>query len=101
MRDIAVKQLTHLHVFQAVLLTYAPEDILLAAFLHLSRQQEFVQNEVCLLEIEDDVELANIAVVLVHLFHVAMDGLEGDQFVVGRSASGDEEEGGIATVDDF
>lgn len=30
-----------------------------------------------------------------------MDDLEGDQLVVGGSAAGDEEEGGIATVDDF
>jgi hypothetical protein len=69
--------------------------------LHLSRQQEFVQNKVCLLEIENDIELADVAVVLVHLFDVSVNGLEGDQLVVGRAASGDEKEGGITTVDDF
>ena len=82
-------------------MTYAPQNILLAAFLHLSRQQEFVQNKVSLLEVEDDIELADIAVVFVHLFDVSMNGFEGDQLVVGRSATGDEKEGGITTVDDF
>lgn len=100
-RDITSRRRTHLHVFQAVLLTYAPQNILLAAFLHLSRQQEFVQNKICLLEVEDDIELADVAVVLVHLFDVSVNGLEGDQLVVGRAASGDEEEGGITTVDNL
>lgn len=72
------EQLTHLHIFQAVLLTYAPQDILLAAFLHLSRQQEFIQYEIYLLKIEDNIQLANVAVVFVHLFHVSMDNFEGD-----------------------
>ena len=78
------KSLTHLHIFQAVLLTYTPQDILLAAFLHLSRQQEFIQYEICLLKIEDNVQLANVSVVFVHLFHVSMDDFEGDQLIVGR-----------------
>lgn len=30
-----------------------------------------------------------------------MDDLEGDQFVIGRCATGDEEERGIAAIDDF
>lgn len=82
-------------------MTYAPQNILLAAFLHLSCQQEFVQNKVCLLEIENDIKLADVSVVLVHLFDVSVDGLEGDQLVVGRGATGDEKEGGITAVDDF
>lgn len=78
------KKPTHLHIFQAVLLTYTPQDILLAAFLHLSRQQEFIQYEICLLEIEDNIQLANVAVVFVHLFDVSVDDFEGDQLIVGR-----------------
>lgn len=46
---------TYLHVFQTVLLAYTSEDILLAAFLHLSGEEEFIENEICLLKIEDDV----------------------------------------------
>lgn len=83
---------THLHVFQAVLLADTSEHVLLAALLHLTRQQKLVEDEVCLLEVEDDVELADVAVVLVHLLDVAMDNLEGDQLIVGGVAAGDEEE---------
>lgn len=53
------------------------------------------------MEVENDVELADVAVVLVHLFDVSMNGLEGDQLVVGRATSGDEEEGGITTVNNL
>ena len=95
------KKSTHLHIFQAVLLTNTPKHVFLTTFLHLSRQQEFVQDKVCLLEVEDDVKFADVAVIFVHLLHVSMDDLQGDQFVVGRRASGDEEQRGIATVDDF
>ena len=86
------KESTHLHIFQTVLLTDAPKNVLLATFLHLSRQQELVQDKVCLLEVEDDVEFADVAVIFVHLLHVSMDDLQGDQFVVSRCASGDEEQ---------
>lgn len=92
---------THLHVFQAVLLTDTPQYVLLTALLHLSRQQELIQDKVCLLEVEDDVEFTHVAVVLVHLLHVSMNDLQTDQFVVGRFAPGDEEQRGITTVDDL
>jgi hypothetical protein len=82
-------------------LTDAPEDILLAALLHLSGQQQLVEDEVCLLEVENDVQLADIAVILVHLLHVTVNDFEGDQLVIGRCASGDEEERGITTVNDL
>lgn len=92
---------THFHVFQAVLLADATQDVLLAALLHLSGEQQLVQDEVGLLEIEDDVQLADVAVVFVHLLDVAVHDLEGDEFVVFGVATGDEEEGGVATVDDL
>jgi hypothetical protein len=53
------------------------------------------------LEVEDDVELANVAVILVHLLNISMHDFEGNQLVIGGSATGDEEEGGITAVDDF
>lgn len=53
------------------------------------------------MEIEDDIQLANVPVVFVHLLDVAVDDLEGDQFVVSRCAAGDEEERCIAAIDDF
>lgn len=53
------------------------------------------------MEIEDDVQLTHIPVVFIHLFDVAVDHLEADQFIVGRGTSGDKEEGGIATIDNL
>lgn len=53
------------------------------------------------MEIEDDVQLAHVPVVLVHLLDVAVHDLEGDQFVIGRGAAGDEEERCVAAIDDF
>jgi hypothetical protein len=93
--------ITHLHVLKAVLLPYAPQHILLAALLELAGKQELVEDEVGLLEVEDDVQLAHVAVVLVHLLDITVDNLEGYEFVVDGVAAGDEEEGGIAAVDDF
>lgn len=93
--------LAHLHILKAILLPYAAQHILLAALLHLTSQQQLVEDEVGLLEVEDDVELTHVAVVLVHLLDVAMDNLEGDQLIVGRVAAGDEEERGVAAIYDL
>ena len=83
------------------MLSYTPQYVFLAALLHLSGKQELVENEVSLLEVEDDVELADVAVVLVHLLDIAVDYLEGDELIVGRVAAGDEEERGVAAVDNL
>jgi hypothetical protein len=95
------KVVTYLHVLQAVLCTNDSEHILFAALLHFSGDQQLVEDEVSLLEVEDDVQLADVAIVLVHLLDIAVDDFEGDQLIVGVVGSGDEEERGIATVDDF
>ena len=58
-------------------------------------------NVVRLGERENDVELADVAVVLVHLLDVAVDDLERDQLVVVGGAPGNKEERSIATVDDL
>jgi hypothetical protein len=93
--------LTHLHVLKAVLLTDAAEHVLLAALLHFACQQKLVEDEVGLLEVEDDVELAHVAVVFVHLLDVAVDDFESDQLVVRGVAAGDEEERGIAAINNL
>lgn len=95
------EETTHLHVLQAVLCSNDPKNVLLAALLHFASDQQLIQNEVGLLEVEDDVQLADVAVVLVHLLDIAVDDLERDQLVVGVVGSGDEEERGIAAIDDF
>lgn len=53
------------------------------------------------MKVENNIQLADVAIVLIHLFHEAMHDFEGDQFIVGGSATGDKEEGGVASVDDL
>lgn len=90
---------TNLGILYLVLRRYDPQHILLATLLHLAGQQELVQDEVGLLEVEDDVQFADVSVVLVHLLDIAVDDLEGDELVVVRITAGDEEEGCISTID--
>lgn len=91
--------LTHLHIFQTILLADTPQHILLATLLHLPREQQLVEDKVRLLEVENDIQLAHVPVVLVHLLDVAVDDFERDQLVVRRRAACDEEQRGIAAVD--
>jgi hypothetical protein len=69
--------------------------------LHLPSKKELVKYEVCFLEVEDDVEFADVAIILVHLLDVPMDDLEGDQLVVLRGAASYEEERCISTIDNL
>ena len=92
---------TNLHVFETVLLSDAAQHILLAALLHLASEKELVKDEVRLLEVEDDVQLAHVAVVLVHLLDKAMHNLQRDQLVVRRVDACDEVERGVAAIHDL
>jgi hypothetical protein len=92
---------THLHLLEAVLGANNPQHILLGALLHLAGDEQLVEDEVGFLEVEDDVEFADVAVVLVHLLDVAVDDFEGYELIVRRVGGGDEEEGGVAAVDDL
>lgn len=92
---------THLHILQTILLRNTPQHILPTAFLHLTSKQQLVQYEIRLLEIEYDIQLADVAVVFIHLLDEAVHDLEGDELVVGAVAAGYEEEGGVAAVNDF
>lgn len=51
------------------------------------------------MEVEDDVQLAHVSIVLVHLLDVAVDNLEGDELVVVGIAAGDKKEGGVSAID--
>lgn len=75
-----------------------PQDILLAALLQLAREKHFVEYVIGLRKGKDNVELANIAVVLIHLLHIAVNDFECDQFIVLRGATSDEKKGGISSV---
>ena len=91
----------YLHILETVLLGYASEDILFATFLHFSGQEELIKDKICLLKVEYDIQFADVAVIFVHLLHVAVNNFQRDKFVVGRVATCDEEEGGVATIYDF
>ncbi len=58
------------------------EDGLLGRLLDLSGHDQLVKDEVGLLKVEDDVQLAHGAKVLVQHLHVPVDQLEGQQLVV-------------------
>jgi hypothetical protein len=82
---------TYLHVFQTILLANTSEDVLLAAFLHLAGQKKLIENKVCLLEVEDNVKFAHIAIIFVHLLDEAMHDLQSDELIISGVYSGDEE----------
>lgn len=69
---------THLHVLETILRANDTQHILFTAFLHFASEEQLVEDEVCFLKVEDDVELANISVVLVHLLHVAVNDFQRD-----------------------
>ncbi len=54
-----------------------------AGFLLLSSYQQLVENVVRLVEVEDQVQLANVPKVAVQNLHKLVDDLERDQFIVG------------------
>lgn len=69
--------------------------------MHFSGQEKFVENKICFLKVENDIQLAHVSIIFVHLLDVAVDDFEGDQFVVGGSTAGDEKEGCITAIDYF
>lgn len=75
--------LVHLFILVAALLPYVFQHVPSAILLHLASQQQLFKDEVGFLEFEEDVRLADIAVISVHLLDVAVDNLECDKFVVG------------------
>ena len=83
------------------MLSDTPQHVLFTTLLQLARQQQFVENVIRLGEGEDDIELANVAVVLIHLLNVAVDDLERDQLIVFGGGAGDEEERSVTAVHNF
>ena len=64
-------------LLELVSLFYLCEDSLLGGFLHLAPQHKLVQDEVGLLEVEDDVQFAHRAKVLVQYLYVPEYSLAG------------------------
>lgn len=45
--------------------------------------------------------LAHVSIVLVHLLDISVDDFEGNEFVIRRVGSSNEEEGGVASIDNL
>ena len=73
----------------------------LGRFRHVPAQHQLVQHVVRAVELEDEVQLADLAEVAVERFDVQVDGLQGGQLVVAGVYGGREVEGGVAAVDDL
>lgn len=79
----------------------ARENDLLARLLDLAGEKDLVEDGVNLVEVEDEVELADIAEEGVEDLDEEVDGLEVGQLVVVGVDAGAEEEAGVAAVDDL
>lgn len=105
-RSIASNCHTFTHILNVVLAAHRSDDIALAGLLHLSTEDELVEDEEGLLEVEDDVQLADLnailsrllglwyctnrAEVFVEQLHIAVDDFEYAELVVVLVHTGDE-----------
>lgn len=76
------------------------EDDLLARLLDLAGEEDLVEDGVDLVEVEDEVELADVAEEGVEDFDEEVYGLEEGELVVVGVDAGAEEEARVAAVDD-
>ena len=88
----------HHHLLE---LAHAVEDDERARLLHLSGEQALVEDSVDLVEVEDEVELADVAEVAVEHLDEEVDALEVGELVVARVDAEGEEEARVAAVDDL
>ncbi|GMS79324.1 hypothetical protein PENTCL1PPCAC_1499 [Pristionchus entomophagus] len=95
------ESLRSLLLLQQILRRDRFQHLLLARLLHFSSQKELIEDEVGLLEVEDDVQLAHTSEVLVQQFDVAVDSLETDELVVALFNRTTEIERGVSLVHDL
>lgn len=74
---------------------------LLARLLDLAGQEDLVEDGVDLVEVEDQVQLADVAEEGIEDLDEEVDGLEEGELVVVRVDAGAEEEAGVPPVDDL
>lgn len=77
------------------------QDDLFTSLLDLSGKEDLVEDGVDLVEVEDEVELADVAEEGVENLDEEVDGLEVGELVVVCVDAGAEEEAGVAAVDDL
>ena len=68
-------------------------------YLHLSAEEEFIEDEVGFFKIEDDVKLTHGSEIFVQDLDISVDHLQGAQFVVSFIHGETEEEAGVSLVD--
>lgn len=77
------------------------QDNLLTRLLDLPGKEDLVEDGIDLVEVEDEVELADVAEEGVENLDEEVDGLEVGELVVVCVDAGAEEEAGVAAVDDL
>ena len=74
---------------------------LFACLLELSADDKLIENQIDLVKVEDEVELADILKILVQDLHEEMDGLECDELIVRHVAADCEKQTRVATIDEL
>mmetsp|Transcript_28919 Transcript_28919/g.64205 ORF Transcript_28919/g.64205 Transcript_28919/m.64205 type:complete len:200 (+) Transcript_28919:39-638(+) len=90
-----------LFLLQLLELLHSLQDDVLICFLHLPCQDVLVQDAVHLVEVEHDVQLADVAEVLVQQLHEQVDGLHQQQLVVRSVRAEHEVQPRIPAVDEL
>lgn len=91
----------HAQLLQLLQHLYSLQYLLLAGFLYLPGQNVFIQNGVHTVEVEHNVQLANIGKVRIQKLDEEMDGFQVAQLVVGNVDGNGEEQAGISPVDEL
>jgi len=77
------------------------EHSALARLLDLPRHHNLIENIVSLVEVEDEIELANVAEVAVQAFHEVVDRFQSQQLVVANVDACNEEKTSVTLVADL
>lgn len=74
---------------------------LFARLLNLAGQEDLVENSIDLVEVEDEIQLADVAEEGIEDLDEEVDGLEVGELVVVGVDAGAEEQAGVAAIDDL
>lgn len=87
--------------FQFIKMFQPRQNDLFTRLLNLAGQEDLVEDGVDLVEVEDEIELADVSEEGVEHLDEEVDGLEVGELVVVGVDAGAEEEAGVAAVDDL
>ena len=77
------------------------QDFPFRRFLHFPRQHEFVENTVNLVEVEDNIQLANVGKVGIQEFYKQVDGFQVGEFVLLNVHGDGKEQTRISSIYEF